>query len=60
MVFRDGGDSGEAIIRRIIEGIPGICVTAALRHRLARGDTIEAAYERRVAAGSANPGRIVT
>ncbi len=49
MVFRDGGDVGEAVIRRVIEGIGehlgsgGTAVVVSLGR-----DTVEAAYERRV------------
>ena len=48
-VFRDGGDGGETIVRRIIEGMPshlrsgGTAVIVALGH-----DTTEANYEVRV------------
>jgi hypothetical protein len=49
MVFRDGGDGGETIIRRIIEGVPlhlrsgGTAVIVSLGR-----DTKEAGFERRV------------
>ena len=48
IVFRDGGDGGETIIRRIVEGIPrylhqgGTAIIVSLGR-----DTIEAPYERR-------------
>jgi hypothetical protein len=49
MVFRDGGDGGEAITRRIVEGLPrhlrsgGTAVIVGLGR-----DTTQARYERRV------------
>jgi hypothetical protein len=58
MVFRDGGDAGEAIIRRIIEGIPehlrrnGTAVIVSLGR-----DTVEIPYERRVRGWLGTSGR---
>jgi len=58
MVFRDGGDGGETIIRRIVEGIPqhlrrgGTAVIVSLGR-----DTVEAPYEQRVRGWLSNPGR---
>jgi SAM-dependent methyltransferase len=57
MVFRDGGEVGEAVIRHIIEGIPnhlradGTAVIVSLGR-----DAIEAAYERRVRGWLGEPG----
>ena len=49
MVFRDGGDVGEAVIRRLIEGIGGHLGSAGTAVIVSLGrDTLEAAYERRV------------
>ncbi|SRR5579871_3761151 len=49
MIFRDGGDGGETVIRRIVEGIPAHlrCGGTAVIVSLGR-DTTEAPYEQRV------------
>jgi methyltransferase family protein len=58
MVFRDGGDGGETIIRRIIEEMPSHlrCGGTGVVVSLGR-DTTEAAYERQVRGWLGEPGR---
>jgi hypothetical protein len=49
-VFRDGGDSGEIIIRRIVEGLPAHLRSGGMAMMVCAGrDTVDETFEQRVA-----------
>jgi len=58
VVFRDGGDGGETVIRRIIEELPSYLRSGGTAVIVSLGrDTTEAAYEHRVRDWLGDPGR---